>query len=83
MSDDIVVRMGSLVRVRDVDGEAEFTVVPHDEADVMADRVSAASPLGHALLGRRRGDEVRFRTPGGVQAVTVVAVVRQVDGGWC
>jgi transcription elongation GreA/GreB family factor len=60
--------------VRDADGEAEFAVVPPEDADAAAERVSASSPLGHALLGRRLGEEVRFRAPGGVLAVTVVDV---------
>jgi transcription elongation factor GreA len=68
------VRIGSRVRVRDADGDAEFSVVPHHEADCMADRVSAESPLGRALLGSRAGDQVRFRAPGGVLAVTVIGV---------
>jgi transcription elongation factor GreA len=68
------VRIGSRVRVRDADGDAEFSVVPHDEADCMVDRVSAESPLGRALLGRRAGDLVRYRAPGGVLAVTVIGV---------
>ncbi len=78
--DDIVVRMGSRVRVRDEDGEAEFAVVPPDEADITANRVSAQSPLGRALLGRRLGDVVRFRAPGGELAVTVVEVGGQLGG---
>lgn len=68
------VRIGSRVRVRDADGDAEFSVVPHDEADSMADRVSADSPLGRALLGRRCGEYVRYRAPGGVLTVTIVGV---------
>ncbi len=69
-----VVRIGSRVRIRDADGNAEFSVVDPEEADAVAERVSASSPLGRALLGRQVGDEVRFRAPGGVLAVTVVTV---------
>lgn len=74
VTDDCVVRIGSRVRVQDVDGEAEFAVVPEEEADATAERVSASSPLGRALLGRRLGEQVRFRAPGGLLAVTVVGV---------
>jgi transcription elongation GreA/GreB family factor len=76
VTDDDVVRVGSRVRVRDADGEAEFAVVAPEDADATAERVSASSPLGHALLGRRSGEEVRFRAPGGVLTVTVVDVSR-------
>lgn len=69
-----VVRIGSRVCIRDIDGDATFRIVDPEHADAMADRVSAQSPLGSALLGRRIGDRVRFRAPDGVLVVTVVAV---------
>jgi transcription elongation GreA/GreB family factor len=69
-----VIRIGSRVRVRDEEGDAEFEIVPHEEADYAAERVSAASPLGRALLGHRQGDDVRFRAPAGLLAVVVVGV---------
>lgn len=72
--DSGTVAMGSRVRIRDDDGEAEFTIVAREDADIAEERISAESPLGRALLGRRTGDEVRFRAPGGVLAVTVVGV---------
>jgi transcription elongation factor GreA len=81
VTDDYVVRMGSRVRVCDEDGEAEFAVVAPEDADAAAERVSASSPLGHALLGRRPGEEVRFRAPGGVLTVTVVDVFSSEVGG--
>jgi transcription elongation GreA/GreB family factor len=68
------IRIGSRVRVQDADGDAEFSIVPPEEADCMADRISMDSPLGRALLGRRLGEHVRFRAPGGVLAVTVVGI---------
>jgi len=73
-SDGNAIRVGSRVRVRDVDGEDEFTIVPEYEADALADRVSAASPFGRALLGHHVGEHVRFRAPAGIVGVTVVAV---------
>ena len=69
-----MVRMGSRVRIRDADGEAEFFIVASEEADVAEERVSADSPLGRELLGRRLGDNRRYRAPGGVLTVTVVGV---------
>jgi transcription elongation factor GreA len=79
VTDDDMVRMGSRVRVRDVDGEAEFTVVAAEDADIAANRISAGSPLGRALLGRRLDEEVRFRAPGGTLAVTVVGIQLQPE----
>jgi transcription elongation GreA/GreB family factor len=69
-----VIRIGSRVRVQDGDGTEQFRIVEPDDADATADRVSAESPLARALLGRRVGEQVRFRAPGGVLSVTVVEV---------
>lgn len=78
-----VVRIGSRVRIRDLHGDLTFWIVEPENADATADRVSALSPLGSALLGSRVGDRVRFRAPAGVLAVTVVDVqhVQHVQGG--
>jgi transcription elongation factor GreA len=73
-SADGIVLVGSRVRVRRSDGENEFTIVLDCDADATGDRVSAESPCGRALLGQRVGDRVRFRAPGGVMHLTVVAV---------
>ena len=69
-----VIRVGSRVRVRDEDGDEEFTIVAECETDAFADRVSAESPFGRALLGHRVGERVGFRAPGGIVGLTVVAV---------
>jgi transcription elongation factor GreA len=68
------VSMGSRVRVHDLDGEDEFSVVRPEEADPFTGLVSADCPLGRALLGRAPGDRVNVRTPGGVRVVTIVSI---------
>ena len=69
-----VIGIGSRVRVQDCDGAEVFTIVEPEDDDPTADRVSAHSPLARALLGRRPGEQIRFRAPGGVLAVTVMEV---------
>jgi transcription elongation factor GreA len=75
-----VVRIGSRVRVQlreeHESGEAEFALVADHDADATAHRVSEASPIGRAVMGRRAGDRVNFRAPGGTVGVTVVSVGR-------
>lgn len=75
-----LVEVRSTFRVKDADGEEEeYTVVESAEADATHGLISVESPVGRALLGRRRGDAVEVRTPGGVRRLTVVGVfVRRV-----
>jgi transcription elongation factor GreA len=57
------VGLGSRVRF-EADGHVgELTIVGSTEADPGQGRVSAASPVGRALMGRRAGDEVEVVTP--------------------
>ncbi len=70
----------STVRVRGEEGEEEYTVVRSTEADAAQRRISVESPVGRALLGRRPGDEVEVRTPGGVRRFTVVEVAPPAPG---
>jgi transcription elongation factor GreA len=69
-----VIRVGSRVCVRDMDDRIEFDIVEPHDADIAEARVSVASPLSRALLGRQVGDEVRYRAPAGIRSVTVVEV---------
>jgi len=68
------IQVGSSVRLQDVDGEDELSLVLPEHADPFKGLVSAATPLGKALLGRTVGDRVNVRAPGGVRVVTVMAV---------
>jgi transcription elongation factor GreA len=59
------VELGSRVRV-EVDGEeSTLTVVSSAEASSREGRISKASPVGAALMGRQVGDAVTIITPGG------------------
>jgi len=62
------------VRLRDQDGETDFSVVRPEDADPFAGLVSTESPLGRALLGRSTAQRVSVRAPGGMRVVTVVAI---------
>jgi transcription elongation factor GreA len=68
------VELGSRVRVRDVDGEEEYLVVSRALADPAQGRISEESPVGRAVLGRGRGEEIEVTTPGGVRRLTIVDI---------
>jgi transcription elongation factor GreA len=61
------VDLGERVRVRDLDSgsNSEYELVGSFEADPAAGRISAESPVGSALIGRRRGDVALVQAPNG------------------
>jgi transcription elongation factor GreA len=72
--EDRTVELGSRVRLRDMDGEEEYLLVNRALADPAHGRISDESPVGRAVLGRGRGEEIEVTTPGGVRRITIVHV---------
>lgn len=68
--------LGSKVTIRDEDFGDEFEValVGAFEADPADNKISIASPLGEALLGKGPGDHVEVEAPAGTQRYEVVGV---------
>ena len=71
-----VVRFGAFVTLADDDTDEETTyqVVGPYEADLAKGKISVQSPLGRALIGKSKGDNVEVITPGGGTAYEVVTV---------
>ena len=70
-----LVQLGATVTIKDNDGEeSRYTIVGSAEAKPAQGRISNESPVGRSLLGRRVGEVVQVRTPGGIVAYTVMAV---------
>jgi transcription elongation factor GreB len=66
---------GAWVTVEDEDGEERtYRLVGPDEFDAAAGLISVEAPLGRALLGRRKGDEVLVERPAGTIALVVLQV---------
>ncbi|MGD9695903.1 MAG: GreA/GreB family elongation factor [Thermoleophilia bacterium] len=74
--DPDVVQVGSRVVVsrRGESTRRSYCVVSPAESDPRSGYLSSQSPLGRALLGRRRGDVVRFEGPERVEQVRVESV---------
>jgi transcription elongation factor GreA len=71
-----VVDVGERVRLRDLDTGSRLTyeLVGSFEADPSAGRISAESPVGRALIGRRRGEVALVQAPKGEVRLRVVAI---------
>lgn len=52
----------------------EYTIVGSEEADMRVKKLSHVSPLGSALMGRKKGDVFTFETPSGKQTYTIEKV---------
>lgn len=69
------VDLGDAVTLEFGDGQAKtFLIVGSDEANPLDGKISNESPVGQALLGKKRGDTVSIPTPGGETACEIVAV---------
>jgi transcription elongation factor GreA len=68
------VGIGSTVVIKGSDGEDRFTIVGSAEASPRDGRISNESPVGAALMGRRKGDKVTVQAPAGPVTYTVVSV---------
>jgi transcription elongation factor GreA len=71
---DVVV-LGTRVKVRDGEGtQYEWTIVGSAEANPRDAKISNESPVGKALMGKKKGDKVSVDTPGGVEEFSVLKV---------
>jgi transcription elongation factor GreA len=71
-----IVRIGSKVTVQEhgtADDEV-FMIVGKAEADPPKGKISNESPIGSALVGKKAGDRVRAKTPGGEITFKIVKV---------
>jgi transcription elongation factor GreA len=67
---------GRTVLLYDVNTEEEVTyqLLGPYESDPEKGKISVTSPLGQALIGREAGEEVRVKTPGGIQEFEIVEI---------
>jgi transcription elongation factor GreA len=66
LSPDLV-RVGSVVHVKDSGSgkSLTYTIVGSTEADPSANKLSNESPVGKALVGRKKGDTAKVTLPNG------------------
>jgi transcription elongation factor GreA len=71
------VGLGSIVKLSEVStgDEVTYTFVFPEEVDPENGRISLASPVGKALVGRKDGDEVVVSTPKGQKTFEIIELV--------
>jgi transcription elongation factor GreA len=74
-SSDGIIRLGAKIKIRHADGEeASYLLVSPAEADPRRGRISEESPIGRALVGRKKDEEVTAETPSGPEHLVVLDV---------
>lgn len=74
--DTDIISMGSTAVLKK-NGDKEnktFEIVGTEEADMAAGKLSNKSPIGQAVIGKKKGDKVTVKTPGGEIVYTIVEV---------
>ncbi len=56
--------------------QVTFELVSQAEVNLEENKISTSSPLGKALLGRQRGDEVELETPAGTVRYKILGIQR-------
>ncbi len=79
--DDVSTRkvgVGTLVTLYDYefDEEISYGIVGATEVNIEENKISNESPVGKALIGRKKGEDVEVETPGGIVKYRIDAIKR-------
>lgn len=70
------VGLGCVVKLveRGQKAEETYQIVGSAEADPVKQRISNESPVGRALIGKKKGDEIIVKTPAGERHLRIVEI---------
>jgi len=74
-SDKVIFGVTVVLYDTDLDAEVRYRIVGDDEADISAGMLSVSAPIARGLIGKREGDEVEVKTPGGQKSYEIVEVL--------
>ena len=71
-----VVSVGTIVRLRDLDAKEtiEYTIVGSAEANPAEYKLSNESPVGRAIIGRKKGETVEVAAPRGALKYKIMEI---------
>ena len=72
--DEVVPGATVVVKDIDLDSEEEFTLVGIRDVDYGAGKIFVESPLARGLLGKKVGDKVAIKVPGGTLNLEILSV---------
>ncbi|NCC95796.1 MAG: transcription elongation factor GreA [Synergistales bacterium] len=70
------VTLGTTVTIEDSTMMKKFvySLVGSEEADPKKNRISSASPVGQALMGKKIGDEIQVKVPNGMRKLHILDI---------
>ena len=74
--DTKTVQIGNSVKLHDIefDEDIEYTIVGSTEVNLAENKISNESPIGKALLGRKKGETVDVEAPDGTIQFKILAI---------
>src|SRR5208337_2569420 len=71
------VGLGSRVELEDLDegGKVEYEIVVPEEVDGSQNRISLSSPLGRALIGKAKDDDIEVQVPKGKRSYLITGLI--------
>ncbi|HAL74284.1 MAG TPA: transcription elongation factor GreA [Clostridiales bacterium] len=72
------VTLGALVKIRDEETkeELDYILVGNKEEDIFNNKISSESPVGAAIIGKKKGQIVDVRTPVGILRYRIVKIAK-------
>ena len=76
--DTKTVQVGNIVKVydEDFDEEVTYTIVGSTEVDLAQNKISNESPVGAALLGKKKNEAVEVTTPAGLSKYKILTITK-------
>jgi len=68
----------SIVKIKNLKNnkQMQYTLVPEQEADLKAAKISVTSPIARGLLGKKVGDTVEIKVPAGIIPFEIMEITR-------
>ena len=76
--DTKTVQVGNTVQVLDMEynDKIDYTIVGSEEADLLENKISNESPIGKALLGKKKNEVVEVEAPAGLLSFKILKITK-------
>ena len=74
--DDLILELIDYGVEEEYDEDVTYTIVGSTEVDLAQNKISNESPVGAALLGKKKNDIVEVKTPGGVVKYKILSITK-------